>query len=51
MTDCRLTLANVDHERHYIGRDARGVPQRCEGHYSDWALAGESWRETGWTGN
>lgn len=40
--DC--TLVGVDHDRHYLGRDDRGVPQRCEG---DWE---EIKNETGWTG-
>lgn len=39
-----------DHGPHYLGRDDRGVPQRCQGYTWDGALAGDWWRETGWTG-
>lgn len=39
-----------DHEPHYLGRDHRGVPQRCPGVEEDWATTGQWWRETGWTG-
>lgn len=39
--DC--PLAGTDHDRHYLGRDARGVSQRCEGDVE------EDRYETGWT--
>lgn len=50
MTHPDCPTPRKDHDRHYLGKDDRGVPQRCEGFEWDGALESDWWRETGWTG-